>query len=133
MRRVWSEITKQPAVAVSVFAAMFMVAVLVTLVFAVRAARAQPESEQEPMTQEYRPRQEDNSRFSTPVEQLTLSDFVFHDSRDTLVKPRYYYYRESSGKWTQDEVDRFWVPTQEVILDTVYHENDRQIRELLDR
>ena len=141
MRKVWNEVAKQfpkklaPTLIV-VFAVIFIVAVLTTLLFTFRGSRERPSESQLYAPQSYRPRDGEGDQESTrsgfTPEPLNLTDFVLETTRDPLTNPHFYFYREPKNRWTEEEVQRFWIPTQEVILDIVVHENNKQIEDMLE-
>jgi hypothetical protein len=67
-----------------------------------------------------------------PAEQarLGLQDFLLADSPPP-VQPDIFLFREPQARWTDEQLRRFWVPPEEVILEILVRENDRRIDRLL--
>jgi len=68
----------------------------------------------------------------TPAEQarLGLQDFLLADSPPP-VQPEIFLFRERQARWTEEQLRRFWIPPEKVILEILVRENDRRIDRLL--
>ena len=67
-----------------------------------------------------------------PAEQtrLGLQDFLLADSPPP-VQPEIFLFRERQARWSEEQLRRFWIPPEKVILEILVRENDRRIDRLL--
>lgn len=66
-----------------------------------------------------------------PDSPLSPTDFLFADESDRLKSPSTTRYRTPADEWTQEEIDRFWIPPQEIGLEWLQEEADGEIERLL--
>jgi hypothetical protein len=62
---------------------------------------------------------------------LTVQDFILPEGIGDEA-PGPYLLRSPLKRWSEEQVDRFWIPLKEIALDLVQRENDRRIEELFE-
>ncbi len=60
-----------------------------------------------------------------------ISDFVISDPVASAAGDEYTPYRDRLQRWDRDQVERFWIPIEEIARDILKEESDRAIEELL--
>ena len=67
-----------------------------------------------------------------PAEQarLGIQDFLLADAPPP-VQPEIFLFRARQARWTEEQLRRFWIPPEKVILEILARENDRRVDRLL--
>ena len=60
-----------------------------------------------------------------------ISDFPFLDDLLVQKRPNWYPLREPVEEWTGDMVQPYWIPMEDILLDHIQQENEKQIEDLL--
>lgn len=94
-------------------AALFVLSAVITLaVLLTGGRRSSGSAEQEPAA-------------------LRPQDFLFEEVRPAAL-PEVYLFRRRQERWSEAQVQRYWVPPEELILEILVRENDRRIDRLLE-
>ncbi|MBN1524774.1 MAG: hypothetical protein JW904_09835 [Spirochaetales bacterium] len=72
-----------------------------------------------------------NSRRSV-IKRLELFSFVIPEAEQQSLEPSFYLFRTPLPRWDDLLVSRFWIDPNEIGIDTLSKENDKNIRELFD-
>jgi hypothetical protein len=110
-------------------AGLFLLSVAVTLAILVSSPRRRARAEEAPPLPEAG--QAAGQVASQPaVGRLGITDFLL-EAPEPPPQPRIYLFREPLPRWTEQQVERYWVPVNEAVLRILQRENDRRIEELL--
>jgi hypothetical protein len=110
-------------------AGLFLLSVAVTLAILVSAPRRRPRAEEASPPPEAA--QAAGQVASEPaVGRLGITDFLL-EAPEPPPQPRIYLFRERLPRWTEQQVQRYWVPVNEAVLRILQRENDRRTEELL--
>lgn len=60
--------------------------------------------------------------------ELYFHDFVLPQAQDA--PPEIYPWRSPTPRWSQEEVERYWIPLREITLDYLSAENDNRMEKL---
>lgn len=105
-------------------AALFVLSAVITLAVLLAGGRASAgPAEQEPAPPSRAPAVEPAA--------LRLQDFLFEEVRPAA-QPEVYLFRRRQERWSEAQVQRHWVPPEELILEILVRENDRRIDRLLE-
>jgi hypothetical protein len=126
---------------VVLFSALFLLSVLITLVVlsgrrpAVGSPAAETEGEPAPSVEQIiaeftgtgsGPVAATGSGGIVSVQDFVLPEVVQEDAgAPYLLRPR-------MNRWQQEQIQRYWIPLEEVALDIVVKENDRRIEKLFE-
>jgi hypothetical protein len=110
-------------------AGLFLLSVAVTLVILVSAPRRRPPE------QAAAPAAEAGQAAGKAVPEpmagrLGITDFLL-EAPEPPPRPGIYLFRERLPRWTQPQVERYWIPVNEAVLRLLRRENDRRTEELL--
>lgn len=94
---------------------LFVLSILITLAILLAGGRRPAPRQQAPLPEQAR---------------LGLQDFLLADS-PPAVQPEIFLFRERQAPWTEEQLRRFWIPPEKVILEILVRENDRRIDRLL--
>ena len=119
-KRLWPEGLSPRQLAVG-GAALFLLSAVVTLIILLAGGRKPAEQ----LTES--PAVKASSAGTMP---MGLQDFLLEASRPAA-RPDVYLFRQRQTRWTEEQIRRYWVPPEELILDIVARENDRRIDRLL--
>ena len=109
-------------------AALFLLSVAVTLSILTSSARRQPQAAGSPPPE---PAPAAGQAASAPaVGRLGITDFLL-EAPEAPPQPRLHLFRERLPRWTEQQVQRYWIPVNEAMLRILRRENDRRIEELL--
>jgi len=61
---------------------------------------------------------------------LSVNDFLLEEESEGPAQP--YLLRPPAARWSPEQVQRYWVPVKDVILDIVSRQSDRRIDEILE-
>ncbi len=110
-------------------AAVFLLSVAVTLAILASSARRRPSEAGSPPPAE--PASAAGRAAPEPaVGRLGITDFLL-EVPEPPPQPRVYLFRERLPRWTEQQVQRYWVPVSEAVLRILRRENDRRTEELL--
>jgi hypothetical protein len=62
---------------------------------------------------------------------LRTRDFILEEPVEEP-QPEIFFFRPQFSRWTEEQVERFWVPLDEVLLEHLRRENDRRIEKLFE-
>lgn len=102
-------------------AGFFLLAFLVTLIALLVGAGRKPGGA---------PVKEQPQASAAAARALGIQDFIL-EFEEERTQPAIYPFRERMSRWTKEQVRRYWIPLEQVVLDIVSKENDRRIEELL--
>lgn len=103
-------------------AALFVLSLIVTLAVLLAAGRrgAGPAAE---------PKAPTRSELS-PM-RLRARDFILDEPVEEP-QPEIYFFRPPLARWSEEQVKRFWVPLNEVVLEMLKRENDRRFEKMFE-
>lgn len=112
-------------------AALFVLSALITLVVLAAGARGRPPAEAAgPLPQEESRRAaEAFLPGSAGRASVGVADFLLEEPRIGEDPP--YLLRPPTPRWSEAQVERYWVPLKEVVLEIISGQSDRRIDELL--
>jgi hypothetical protein len=67
---------------------------------------------------------------SSPPAALGIQDFLL-EAPEAPAPPGIVLFRERTPRWSPEQVQRYWVPVKQAILEILRRENDRRTEELL--
>jgi hypothetical protein len=100
--------------------ALFLLSVAVTLIVLAASPRRDAPAESQPEAGDAGP----------AVGGLGIKDFLL-ETPEPPPQPRVYLFRERMPRWTEEQVQKYWVPVNEAVLRILRRENDRRTEELL--
>jgi hypothetical protein len=102
---------------------LFLVSVAVTLIILAASPRREPPAADA---------RADGGRqaLETPVGRLGIEDFLL-EAPEPPPQPRIHLFRESTPRWSEEQVRRYWIPVNEAVLRILRRENDRRTEEML--
>jgi hypothetical protein len=62
---------------------------------------------------------------------LRARDFILEEPVEEP-SPEVFFFRPPQPRWSEEQVKRYWVPLDEVILETLRRENDRRVERLFE-
>lgn len=65
-----------------------------------------------------------------PVPEITLSDYELEDFNTRFENPGVYYKRPVLKKWDKEQVQKFFIPVEKVLLDMLEKENEKVINDI---
>jgi hypothetical protein len=72
----------------------------------------------------------------TPVERagfsLSLSDFLLPERTTQEQTPAFYPFRGRMGKWTNEQVERYWIPPRELAAGVLGRANDKAMEKFFE-
>ena len=77
---------------------------------------------------------EDSNELEVPISGfpvLTARDFLLYEGVTNETIDRFYLLRERFDRWTDDQINRFWIPPETIVEDLLKQRNDRLIEEIL--
>jgi hypothetical protein len=132
---------------IAVFSALFLLSALVTLLILLSGrnrAGVEPEMEEVPISSvqqiigDFSGSGSSGSGAGQSIgsgsgaeDALTVQDFILplNVKGDS---PEPYLQRPRLERWQEEQVDRYWIPLEDIALDLVRRENDRRIEELFE-
>ena len=66
------------------------------------------------------------------IPRLTLSDFMLSGDSERLLEPEITLFRERTGRWDEELINRFWVPPARIGLEKLRELNDKNIERLFE-
>jgi hypothetical protein len=103
-------------------AALFVLSLLVTLVVLLAAGR----KDSAPVAA-----QQASPRAETRPARLRARDFILDEPKEEP-QPDIFFFRPRFSRWSEEQVRRFWVPLDEVLLEHLRRENDSRIEKLFE-
>jgi hypothetical protein len=103
-------------------AALFAASVVVTLIIVLPGRRAAPQRET-PAAASVEPAGE--------LPPVSLEDFLLPPA-ESPAEAAPYLLRNPQPRWSQEQVDRYWVPPRQIVTELLARENDRAVGELLE-
>ena len=120
------ELGKKPVFIVLTLVALFALSAVVT--FVALRSRIQPRGQR--ASADYRPAAIGAKPPVYVPGPLTLSDFILVDEEDPLERPTFYYHRKDRERWTEQEVEQYWISVKDVAIDILARQNDRNAENL---
>ena len=73
--------------------------------------------------------EQDEQNVYSSVKKLILEDFLLPPLKKETIQDAYIF-RERLSSWDEEQVNRYWIPLNKIVLDNIIKENDRIIEEL---
>ncbi len=140
--RRWSGIVPKKTLRIAAFSALFLLSALITLLILLSGREridAAPRGEQVPVSSVEQMIEDfaasgARARQSAGIgagEDLSVQDFILPRAvKADSAEP--YLLRPRLERWREEQVNRYWIPLQDIAADLVRRENDRRIEELFE-
>jgi hypothetical protein len=69
---------------------------------------------------------------ATRNQRLTLNDFILPSITEKMYETEMELYRERTGRWDDDTIEKFWVPPTRIGLEKLRELNDKNIERLFE-
>ncbi len=106
-----------------IFSGVFVLSALVTLLFLVLRSPAADEE----IGQHQAPQRELEILSS---KELSFGDFITNLDLQDSRQEDYYLFRKQFESWSEEQVDRFWLPLHDITLDILVKKNDELVEEI---
>lgn len=106
-----------------IFSGIFIFSALVTLLFLVLR---NPDADRE--TRQYPAPQEELKLLA--AKELSFGDFITDFDLQESEQEDYYLFRKRFESWSEEQVDRFWIPLRDITIDILVKKNDELVEEL---
>ncbi len=106
-----------------IFSGIFILSALVTLLFLVFR---NPVGDQE--IEQYQAPQSELEMFT--AKELSFGDFITDIELQDSRREDYYLFRKRFESWSEEQVDKFWLPLHDITVDILVKKNDELVEEL---
>jgi hypothetical protein len=69
---------------------------------------------------------------SDEVKRLLPSDFVMVEEELVSLDHRHYPFRVQIKEWSPAQVNKYWIPVRDILIDIISRKNDRLLEEILE-
>ena len=66
-----------------------------------------------------------------PSTKLSVYDFLLEEQPVVSLEPEYYLLRKPLPKWEPEQVEKYWIMPQDIIIETIKQKNSRNLEDVL--